>query len=177
MKQVVQPIAGGSVEVLERAGLRPVHRHRHALRGDPPTALRSPARRVVSPAAEALRAPVHHGKQASPSFSLDRPGGNPPRDRSSGSLVGRGGRQLRSDRAYRLWGDPGVGRLTFGRRRPATHGNRHDGSSHRSGAQPLAHVLRSVRVRDNCLSHLDAQPVETSARNPWILRAAGAGLR
>jgi hypothetical protein len=123
----------------------------------------------------------HHGKQAPPSFYLDRPAGNSPRDRSSGSLVGRGGRQLRSDRASRLWRDPGVGRLTFGHRRPGTHGNRHDGSSHRSGAhlcaQPLAHVLRSVRVRGDCLSHLDAQPIETSARNPWVLRTAGAGLR
>ena len=121
------------------------------------------------------------GNKPLPAMTLIDPGGNRPRDRSSGSLVGRGGRQLRSDRASRLWRDPGVGRLTFGHRRPATHGNCHDGSSHRSGArlgaQPLAHVLRSVRVRGDCLSHLDAQPVETSARNPWVLRAAGAGLR
>ena len=31
--------------------------------------------------------------------------------------------------------------------------------------------------RGDCLSHLDAQPIETSAWNPWVLRAAGAGLR
>ena len=32
-------------------------------------------------------------------------------------------------------------------------------------------------VRGDCPSHLDAQPVETKARNPWVLRGGEAGLR
>ena len=77
--------------------------------------------------------------------------------------------------------DLGVGRLTFGHRRPAAHGNRHNSSSHRGGArfgaQPLAHVLRSVRVRGDCPSDLGDQPVGTGERDIESLQAARAGLR
>ena len=158
-----------------------LHRHRHALRGDPPAALQSPPRRVLSPSADDLRAQGHPGRQGPPSYVVAHPGGDCPRDRGSGSLVSRGGRQLWPDRAARLRRDPGVGRLTFGHRRLATHGDRRDGSSHRSGArigaQPLAHVLRSVRVRGDSPSHSDDQPVETKARSPRVFRGAGARLK
>ena len=103
------------------------------------------------------------------------------RDRGSGSLVGRGGRQLRSDRAARLWRDPVVGRLTFGHHRQARMEAATTAAATAAvlsfGAQPFAHVLRSARVRGNCLSHLDAQPGETSRRNPWVLRARRTRLR
>jgi hypothetical protein len=39
----------------------------------------------------------------------------------------------------------------------------------------LIGVFAVLAATRDCLFHLDAQPVGTSARNTWVLRAAGAG--